>query len=145
MLSERNYCRDEVLGCILFKVIVLPTLETVRDICWLANLPEISNVVRMATAKVDQGGNKSNNVCSLPSQISKTSDRSSQNSTHRNLLRLLIYLTWKIQVQMPGQKLPRAAKALKDRSLLLHIRTNPDFIARKWYYHSIQRPSMCKT
>ena len=50
MLSERNYCRDEVLGCILFKVIVLPTLETVRDICWLANLPEISNTVR-ATMK----------------------------------------------------------------------------------------------
>ena len=46
---------------------------------------------------------------------------------------------------MPGHALPRVAKALEDRSLLLHICTNPDFIARKWYYHSIQRPSMCKT
>ena len=46
MLSEKNYWRDEVLGCILFNIIVLPTLETVRDICWLANLPEISNTVR---------------------------------------------------------------------------------------------------
>ena len=32
----------------------------------------------MATAKVDQGGNKSNNVYSLPSQISKISDKISQ-------------------------------------------------------------------
>ena len=32
----------------------------------------------MATAKVDQGGNKSNNVCSLPSQISKISNKISQ-------------------------------------------------------------------
>ena len=46
MLSKRNYWRDEVLGCILFNIIVLPTLETIRDICWLANLPEISNIVR---------------------------------------------------------------------------------------------------
>ena len=47
---------------------------------------------------------------------------------------------------MPGHTLPRAIKALEDRSLLLHIRTNPDFIARKWYYHSIQHPSkLCKS
>ena len=46
MLSERNYWRDKVLGCILFNIIVLPTLETVRDICWLANLPEISNTFK---------------------------------------------------------------------------------------------------
>ena len=46
MLSERNYWRDKVLGCILFNIIVLLTLETVRDICWLANLPEISNTFR---------------------------------------------------------------------------------------------------
>ena len=32
----------------------------------------------MATAKVDQGGNKSNNVYSLPSRISKLSDKISQ-------------------------------------------------------------------
>ena len=32
----------------------------------------------MATAKVDQSGNKSNNVCSLPSRISKISDKISQ-------------------------------------------------------------------
>ena len=43
----------------------------------LAALP-MSNIVRMATAKVDQSGNKSNNVCSLPSQISKISDKISQ-------------------------------------------------------------------
>ena len=43
----------------------------------LAALP-MSSIVRMATAKVDQGGNKSNNVCSLPSRISKISDKISQ-------------------------------------------------------------------
>ena len=43
----------------------------------LAALP-MSNIVRMATVKVDQGGNKSNNVCSLPSRISKISDKISQ-------------------------------------------------------------------
>ena len=32
----------------------------------------------MATAKVDQGGNKSNNVYILPSRISKLSDKISQ-------------------------------------------------------------------
>ena len=42
------------------------------------SLPGWSNVVSMAPAKVDQGGNKSNNVCSLPSQISKISDKISQ-------------------------------------------------------------------
>ena len=42
-----------------------------------AALP-MSNTVRMATAKIDQGGNKSNNVCSLPSRISKISDKISQ-------------------------------------------------------------------
>ena len=36
----------------------------------LAALP-MSNIVRMAAVKVDLGGNKSNNLCSLPSQISK--------------------------------------------------------------------------
>ena len=44
--QKKNYWRDEVLDCILFNIIVLPNLETVRDICWLANLPEISNTVR---------------------------------------------------------------------------------------------------
>ena len=43
----------------------------------LAALP-MSNIVRMAVVKVDLGGNKSNNVCSLPSQISKISDKISQ-------------------------------------------------------------------
>ena len=43
----------------------------------LAALP-MSNIVRMATVKVDLGGNKSNNVCSLPSRISKISDKISQ-------------------------------------------------------------------
>ena len=43
----------------------------------LAALPMLS-IVRMATAKVDQGGNKSNNVCSLPSWISKISNKISQ-------------------------------------------------------------------
>ena len=43
----------------------------------LAALP-MSNTIRMATVKVDQNGNKSNNVCSLPSQISKISDKISQ-------------------------------------------------------------------
>ena len=42
-----------------------------------AALP-MSNIVRMATIKVDQGGNKSNSVCSLPSRISKISDKISQ-------------------------------------------------------------------
>ena len=42
------------------------------------SLPGWSNVVSMAPAKVDQGGNKSNNVCSLPSQISKIFDKISQ-------------------------------------------------------------------
>ena len=70
MLSERNYWRDEVQGCILFNIIVLPTLETVRDICWLANLPKISNTVR--------NGNKSNNACGFPFWISKNSDKISQ-------------------------------------------------------------------
>ena len=32
----------------------------------------------MTTAKVDQGGNKSNNVCSLSSRISKISDKISR-------------------------------------------------------------------
>ena len=32
----------------------------------------------MATAKVDQGGNKSNNICNLPSRISKISGKISQ-------------------------------------------------------------------
>ena len=43
----------------------------------LAALP-MSNIFRMAAVKVDLGGNKSNNVCSLPSQISKISDKISQ-------------------------------------------------------------------
>ena len=34
--------------------------------------------VRMTTAKVDQGGNKSNNIYSRPSRISKNSDKISQ-------------------------------------------------------------------
>ena len=38
----------------------------------------MSNTIRIATTKVDQGGNKSNNVCSLPSRISKISDKISQ-------------------------------------------------------------------
>ena len=40
----------------------------------LAALP-MSNTVRMATAKIDQGGNKSNNACGLPFWISKNSDK----------------------------------------------------------------------
>ena len=43
----------------------------------LAALP-MSNIVRMATVKVDQGGNKSNNVYSLPSRISKIYNKISQ-------------------------------------------------------------------
>ena len=43
----------------------------------LAALP-MSNTVRMTTAKVDQGGNKSNNIYSRPSRISKNSDKISQ-------------------------------------------------------------------
>ena len=54
-------------------LLVLPTLKAET----LAALP-MSNIIRMATAKVDQGGNKSNNVCSLPSQISKISNKISQ-------------------------------------------------------------------
>ena len=47
------------------------TIET------LAALP-MSNIIRMAAVKVDQGGNKSNNVCSLSSRISKISDKISR-------------------------------------------------------------------
>ena len=42
-------------------------------------LPRLSNIVRMATAKADQGGNTSNNGCGLPFQISIISDKISQN------------------------------------------------------------------
>ena len=73
--------------------------------------------------------------------ISKTSDRISQNSTHRNLLRPSIYLTWKVQVQIPGHTLPKSSE---DRGLLLHIHINPKFISTKWHYHSIQRTSIYK-
>ena len=52
---------------------MLPTLKAET----LAALP-MSNTVRMTTAKVDQGGNKSNNICKLPSRISKNSDKISQ-------------------------------------------------------------------
>ena len=67
----------------------------------------------MDTAKVDQGGNKSNNAYGLPFRISKTSDKSSQNSTYRNLLRPSIHLTWKIRVQMLNHALPRPAKSFR--------------------------------
>ena len=40
----------------------------------LAALP-MSNIIRMAAVKVDQGGNKSNNACGLPFRISKISDK----------------------------------------------------------------------
>ena len=67
----------------------------------------------MAIAKVNQGGNKSKNACGLSFRIFKTSGRSSQNSTHRNLLRPSIHLTWKIQVQMPDHVLPCVAKSFR--------------------------------
>ena len=60
----------------------------------LAALP-MSNIVRMATAKVDQGGNKSNNVCSLHLGFLKFLTRFHKKSTHRNLLRSLMYKTQK--------------------------------------------------
>ena len=93
MLSERNYWRDEVLGCILFNIIVLPTLEIVRDICWLANLPEISNTVR-TTIKT-----KMTTSPTMPavfhSGFLKILTRFHKKSTHRNLQRTLMYKTQK--------------------------------------------------
>ena len=50
----------------------------------LATLP-MSKTVRMATAKIDQGGNKSNNVCSFPSRISKISDKISQKNQPKEI------------------------------------------------------------
>ena len=41
--------------------------------------------------------------------------------------------------------LPRAAINFGDRGLLLHIRTNLDFISRNWHYQSIQKALICKT
>ena len=49
-------------------------LEDNRDTQWLLwnhSLPGLSSIVRMAPAKVDQGGNKSNNVCGLHSGFLK--------------------------------------------------------------------------
>ena len=93
MLSERNYWRHEVLGCILFKVIVLPTLETVRDICWLANLPEISNTVK-TTMKTKMARSPTMPAVSH-SGFLKFLTRFHKKSTHRNLLRSLMYKTQK--------------------------------------------------
>ena len=91
MLLERNYWRDEVLGCILFKVIVLPTIETVRDICWLANLLEISNTVK-TTMKTKMATSPTMPAISH-SGFLKFLTRFHKKSTHRNLLRTLMYKT----------------------------------------------------
>ena len=93
MLSERNYWRDEDLGCILFNIIVLPTLATVRDICWLANLPEISNTVR-TTMKTKMATSPTMPMVSH-SGFLKILTRFHKKSTHRNLLRTLMYKTQK--------------------------------------------------
>ena len=93
MLSERNYCRDEVLGCILFNVIVPSTLETVRGICWLANLPEISNTVK-TTMKTKMATSPIVPTVSH-SRFLKLLTRFHKKSTHRNLLRTLMYKTQK--------------------------------------------------
>ena len=93
MLSERNYWRDEDLGCILFNIIVLPTLATVRDICWLANLPEISNTV-WTTVKTKMATSPTMPAISH-SGFLKILTRFHKKSTHRNLQRTLMYKTQK--------------------------------------------------
>ena len=67
------------------------------------------NIVRMATAKVDKGGNKSNNVCGLHSGFLKFLTRFHKKSTHRNLLRTFVYKTQKDLQQRSHHAPPRAA------------------------------------
>ena len=91
--QKKNYWRDEVLGCILFNIIVLPTLETVRDICWLANLPEISNTVR-TTMKTKMATSPTMPAV-FHSGFLKILTRFHKKSTYRNLLSTLMYKTHK--------------------------------------------------
>ena len=94
----------------------------------------MSNTVRMTTAKVDQGGNKSNNVCSLPSRTSKISDKISQKkkSSHRNLLRTLMY------------KRNRRHKFTTTCGFLIQIYVDLRKILQNWWNHSIHWPTIYK-
>ena len=43
-------------------------------------------------------------------------------------------------IKIPGPDAqPHTAKSIKDHSLLLNIRKNPDLTLRRWHYHSIQQ------
>ena len=107
MPSERNYWKNEVQGCILFNIIVLPTLETVRDIYWLANLLEISNTVR-TTVKSKMATSPTMLAVSHPGFLNFLT-RFHEKSTHRNFLRTLMYKTQKDLQQRSHHASPRTA------------------------------------
>ena len=144
MLSERNYWRDEDLGCILFNIIVLPTLATVRDICWLANLPEISNTV-WTTVKTKMATSPTMPAISH-SGFLKILTRFHKKSTHRNLLRTLMYKT---QKKSSTTEPPRTAthdhKFPATRGFLIQICADLRKFLENWCNHSIHRPTIYKT
>ena len=100
----------------------------------------------MATTKVNQGGNKSNNVYSLPSQISKISDKISQKINPQKSSK-------DFDVQNPERSLamkpPRTAthghKFPVTRRFLIQICTNLRIFLQNWCHHYIHWPLIYKT
>ena len=135
MLSEKNYWRDEVLGCILFNIIVLPTLETVRDICWLANLPEISNTVR-TTMQTKMVTSPTTSTIFHPKFL-KLLTRFHKKSTHRNLLRTLMYKTQKKIINNRATTHHHAPPQIRDDQ-----RFNPSKLCKSGHQFRKQKPPL---
>ena len=97
----------------------------------------------MTTAKVDQGGNKSNNICSRPSPISKNSDKisqkinpqkSSKDFDVQNLEKII-----NNGATTHGHKFPAT------RGFLIQIYADLRKILQNWWNHSIHWPTIYKT